>query len=133
MTCLKYSPTPVQREELKRVFWEVWQGLPDFPFKESESKGGCMGLKYEKGGTYIWVNPSGYSAYQENPNSVFMVMMQSRSEKGFRARDVSEAKGSLEDAILHAQDLNRSIILEQRDAAKKALKKKKRTEVNNSE
>ncbi|MBW2970141.1 hypothetical protein KY319_03390 [Candidatus Woesearchaeota archaeon] len=114
MSYLKYSPSPVEREELKRVFWEVWQGLPDFPFKESESTGGCMGLKYEKGNTYIWVNPSGYSAYQENPNSVFMVMMQSRGDKGFRARDVNIAKGSLEDAILHARDLNRSIILERR-------------------
>ncbi len=131
MSCLKYSPTPVQREELKRVFWEVWQGLPDFPYVESESTGGCIGLKYEKGNTYIWVNPSGYSAYKANPNSVFMVMMQSRSEKGFTARDVNKAKGSLEDAILHAMDLNRSIILEQREAAKKALKKKRKGEAGN--
>jgi len=125
MSYLKYSPLPEERKELGKVFWEIWQGLPNLHFEEAESRGGSTGLRYEDTDkkTYVWVDPDGYSAYKANPDSVFYAMMRSRDSKSFEAASVMPSERTLEDAITHAAELNQKILEDRRkDAEKKARK-----------
>ena len=125
---LKYAPSLEERKEMRGSYWEIWQGLPDFPFKEGESIGGPLGLYYDddKTKTSIWVQPDAYSIYKDNPNSVFYAQIRRRDDKCLDATVIVSHKPTLEDAITHARELNQGIIDEfRKEQAKKLAKRKK--------
>ncbi len=103
---LVYSPGETERNAMRGVnYWEVWRGLPQVEFNESDSTAG-RALRYtDDEGNYIWVPFPARVAHETNPESVFLALV----EKSLRKRIVPFVRVSeenLEDSIKHAEILN---------------------------
>ena len=112
MSYLMYRPTERILEVIGNTYWEVWQGLPNLPFEDTDSRAGLSSLKHEEKGNYIWVTHGAKVAYEENPNTIFMAMMGKSGKGKIHAKWVTAAESTLDEAIQKAARLNREIIEE---------------------
>ncbi len=64
----------------RRAYYEAWQGLPSLPFQATHSRGGLEAgvCRIEK--HYVWVPPNAWSAFQEDPHSIFIAEIKPHHE-----------------------------------------------------
>lgn len=110
MSFRRHKPIP----EFSKVnwgehYWEVWEGLPDFPFQETLSRGGHPSLRYEQNGHYIWVATDAYNAYKKNPQSIFPALMERQPNDKIFASLYWPSTKSLDETLDEMHEANRRL------------------------
>jgi len=125
MSFLKYMPSDSELKELVSPYFEVWQGLPEVQFSESESRGGRIGLVYEGAEGYVWISPAALAEYRKNPSTVSIAVVNSTSDKRLDVEGLMPQRSTLEGVIRRVRRFNEEEIKENRKKAKKKSPAKK--------
>ncbi len=102
-----YRPAAGDIAAMPESYWEVWVGLPGLPYEARTCRDGSPALCYEDAHRYLWVSGAALDAYRDNPNTVFIVLMEKGRKDAIEAVHFSPARDSLEQTIGHARFLNR--------------------------
>ena len=123
-----YEPTREQLENLSGAYVELWRGLPDVQFEDVATRGGDSGWRYNQNGDYIWISPDARNAYESDPQTLFVAIMQKEIRGSIRAAFVDPAKDSIEimrDRVIMMNDgfVQESIARREAKIAKKVVGK----------
>lgn len=102
-----YRPSADDIAAMPEAYWEVWVGLPGLPYEARTCRDGSPALCYEDARCYLWVAGVALDAYRDNPNTVFLVLMDKGAKDTVQAVRFSPGDDSLEQVIAHARYLNR--------------------------
>jgi len=117
-----YRPEKTELKQLGAIYWEVWKGLPNVEFFNVPTEAGSA-WQHRTKNDYIWVPPDARAAYEEQPDTIFLVMLKKAAKQepvNTIARWVCPQKANLEESIEKARTLNREHIREQAARAQKA-------------
>ena len=112
MTHIVYTLDPQQLNELKigGYYTEIWRGLPQLPFRLSQSRGGELTFCYDGPQGYVWVLPAGRRAVQQDSHALLVASLKKTKKSTLNAWWVDvphESFGNtLESAIQRAYQLN---------------------------
>jgi len=91
MSYVIYTPSADLLKELgvNGFYTEVWRGLPDLAFEETESRGGYRSKRYERGGDYVWVTSDAVEELDENSQAILVASLRKTKSGKIHAWHVS--------------------------------------------
>ncbi len=70
----KYRPD-METVAHNKIYYEVWNGLPDLSFQEVQTDSGQPGLRYRQDGNYVWISPDTVEVINHKPDAVLLAVL----------------------------------------------------------